>query len=177
MIDHSSDCPRPHPDDPKANDWQRTSRFIKSWLVASISSQIHFEVKLHTGGEPEYADTMWQGLKVATRNDGIYGDCKVVHKFLSLEPKNFPTLNAYLDAYHKGLEDMEKIEINPDMKYVILTLLNNAEYFRVNNDAVKIIKRRLHEENKGPKDYDKMLCFDVTRELRYQRKLPKSLQR
>lgn len=30
MIDHSSDCPRPRPDDPKANDWARTSRFIKS---------------------------------------------------------------------------------------------------------------------------------------------------
>lgn len=85
-------------------------------------------------------------------------------------------MHAYLDAYHKGMEEMEKIGINLNfMKYVILSLLNKAEYF--NNEAVDIIKHRLHEEKRKVKDYDRMLYVDVTRELQHQRKLSKSLQR
>lgn len=154
---------RPPSNDPKANDWERMSRVVRSWLVTSISWEVYFDVKMLTGNDPQYADDMWEGIKLATLNYNVYSECNVAERFKNLKPKSFKTLSAFLHAHSKGLKDMERAGFNPDMKYVTLSLLNDAAYFK--NQTVNIIKRRLYEEKKQTEDYDKTMYFDIIREI------------
>lgn len=155
---------RPRPDDPKAKDWHRESNAIKAWLILSISRSLYLNVEMLLGKEPEFADDMWRGIKLATRNYGIHREIKVLKRYENLNRERFKTLHAYIIAHSQKLKDMEEAGFHPDMKAVILSMLTKAAHF--GDATVKNIMIRLHElDRKSSLVYSRNMYREITREI------------